>query len=124
MSSVDWPHVDNGSSEIKGKGHFVALFLFVVASLISGKAQCAVCTHGVNQNPITAEVIDTLLQVSYVSTGRPARISTRIKKIRNLSHISGKTLNPCQLGKKCLLPSLRQNTIKTSVKFFFVSLAI
>lgn len=56
----------------KGLGLVLLLFL----------AQCrgSVCrwTRGVNQNPITAEVIDARLQVSRVSAGIPARIKKNI----------------------------------------------
>lgn len=63
-------YVDEVSRERKEKGLGLILLLFV--------APCSgsVCrwTHGVNQNPITAEVIDARLQVSQVSKGIPARI--------------------------------------------------
>lgn len=42
-----------------------------------GGPKNVVCTLGVNQNPITAEVTDAVLQVSRVSTDCSACISTR-----------------------------------------------
>ena len=47
-----------------GGNRALCLFVCLLVGIVGRKAQYVVCTHGVNQNPITAEVIDTLLQVS------------------------------------------------------------
>lgn len=63
MNLAEWNYVDvDVLSDSEGKGVGLLCFLFVAACIISGKAQCVVCNHCVNQNPITAEVIDTSLQ--------------------------------------------------------------